>query len=116
MANKFSHAATFFYKLSGLTIFDLYHFQLAALIYTVINESSAYTFNNYFVRNNIVHSHATRLCLDLHSAYARTCLHVLSVRVSGPRYWNTLPRDIRIDSQSFYFKKFLKLHLLSTYN
>ena len=118
MANKFPHAATFFYKLSWLTTFDLYHFQLAAFVYTVINESNAYTFNNYFVRNNIVYSHATRSCLDLHTAYARTCLRASSARVGlgDRRYWNTLLHYTRHWQSAILFKKYLKIHLLSSYN
>ena len=116
MANKFTHAATLFRKLSRLTILDLYNFQLATFVYVTINEGNADIFSQYFTRNDTVHGHNTRSALNLHIRFARTSIRASSVSVNGPRYWNTLPLVIRNYASAMIFKKYLKCHLLSFYN
>ena len=84
-ASQFSHAVTFFHKLSRLKIYHLYHFQLASFVYKIIKEPSNESFNQYFFNiNSSIHGHYTRSCLDLHAGYARTWLRASSVAISGP--------------------------------
>ena len=111
-----THAAPLFVKLKRLTIFDIHLQQLACFVYNCLNNTILSTvFSNYFVSNVMIHTHYTRGSGNLHCQFARTSLRSSSIRIAGPKFWNTLPIDTRNSASLDLFKKRVKYLLLSKY-
>jgi len=115
-ANKFTHSAPLFRKLSRLNFYDLHNLQLSSFVYVNTYQSDNDAFQSYFVPNTAVHTHDTRSATKLHCIYSRTQLRASSVWIRGPVYWNLIPSDIQSLPSLVLFKKYMKLHLLYLYS
>ena len=93
-----------FYSLNLLTIFDLYKLQLATLMYHHQNKTLPTIFFSYFTTNATVHDHETRFRHNLRSILCKTNIRYFSVRLAGPRIWNTIDSHTRNLGTSYSFK------------
>jgi len=115
-ANKLTHSAPLFHKLSCPSFYDLYNLQLASFVYIHTYQSDNDAFQSYFVANTAVHTHDTMSATKLHCIYARTQLCASSVRICSPVHWNLIPLDIQSLPSLKLFKKYMKLRLVSLYS
>ena len=69
-------------------------------------------FSNYFVTNNRIHEHDTRQARNLHFEFARMKLRASSLRIAGPKFWNTIPLETHNATSLFTFKSRVKSLLL----
>ena len=104
-----------FKKFKVLKITDIHKFQTLQLIYKFHNHLLPATFNNYFTPVNKIHGHFTRNSMGLNIPFARTNCKKESIRIAGPRMWNTIPHDIQISTSLHSFNRNLKAHILETY-
>src|ERR1700733_8782104 len=105
-----------FKKLNILTIFNLYKFQVFIFMYQSHNNSLPKIFNNYFTVNTNIHNHYTRSSQNLHLIQYRTNVRSFSIRMAGPRLWNSIDIATRECKTIHSFKKAVKLKLLDGQN
>src|SRR6218665_1404109 len=87
-----------FYDLNiFLTVFDLYKFQLAILMYNHQSRKLPPIFGDYFLANVTVHDHCTRSQFRLHTVSYKTNRPTtcFTVRLAGPKLWNAINIDTR---------------------
>ena len=70
-------------------------------------------FENYFNLTSSYHKYELRSADKFRSIPARTNTRMFSIKCSGPRYWNSLPLNIRSINNFRLFKQSLRSHLLS---
>ena len=75
------------------------------------------TFENYFVKNDSIHSYNTRSASKIHIDFKRTNYGKFSLQYRGAIISNSLPNDLKeLKSLSNAFKKALHTHLQSAKN
>ena len=115
-----------FYKLDILKIYDVFKRQLAKFISNCIHLNVPSIFHNWFKLNHNVHNYNTRSTFsDIGNALnsnnifiinARTTHYGLKlIKVSGPKIWNCIPKQIRDSKSVNSFKLLLKKHLITQY-
>ena len=72
-------------------------------------------FNNYFVKSNTIHGHATRYSNMFRSATFKYDLARNTIRVQGPVLWNAIPNNIKSAPTLNNFKCKYKKYLISLY-
>ena len=102
-------SAPLFYKLDILKIYDVFLLQLAKFIFNCIHLNVPSIFDNWFKLNHTVHNYNTRSTFsDIGNALNSTHYGLKLIKVSGPKIWNCIPKQIR-DSNSVnslsYFSK-----------
>ena len=94
-----------------LRIDDICKSMLLTFIYESINKLTHVYFHNFFYHNVSIHSHNTRhsICGDLFLVQRNTLQYGLrSIRYTGAKPWNGLPKTITSLSSKFLLKKHLK--------
>ena len=71
-------------------------------------------FDNYFCQGISIQKYNTRYSCHYRSYPARTKVMQFSVKCSGPKFWNTLPRELIQAPTLSLFKTKMKHHLLSS--
>ena len=89
-----AHSKPLFKKLSVLTVYDLYKYQLAIFMFKNFNGLIPATHRVMFKLNSDLHSYKTRNSLKYHVSYCRTSCRQNVAQNLGPRLWNSLPQDI----------------------
>jgi len=102
-----------FKKLSILTVYDLYKYQLAIFMFKNFNGLIPATHRFMFKLNSDLHSYKTRNSLKYHVSYCRTSCRQNVAQNLGPRLWNSLPQDIVTMRSLNHFKIYVKQFLLS---
>ena len=74
------------------------------------------TFDNYFVKNDSIHSYYTRSASKIHIDFKRTNYGKFSLQYRGAIIWNSLPNDLKELKSSNAFKKALHTHVQSAKN
>ncbi len=110
-----AHTHTLFKSLKMLTFHDLNKFQLGEFMYRFEKRLLPESFNAYFVYNSEVHGHNTRGRNQINIEYCRTVAKSFSVKIAGPRLWNSLPINLRNSASISIFKKNYKKMLLMNY-
>jgi len=110
-----AHTNTLFKSLKMLTFHDLNKFQLGEFMYRFEKRLLPESFNAYFVYNSEVHGHNTRGRNQINIEYCRTVAKSFSVKIAGPRLWNSLPINLRNSASISIFKKNYKKMLLMNY-
>ena len=106
-----AHSLPVFKDLKLLHIDDIFKSMLLTFIYESINKRTHVYFHNFFCHNVSIHSHNTRqsICGDLFLVQRNTLQYGLrSIRYTGAKLWNGLPKTIRSLSSKFLLKKHLK--------
>ena len=114
-----------FHKLNILKINDIYKFQVAKFIFRNLNNLAPVNFQNWFCPLNSIHNYHTRsnFNTDIDSntnnlviPFARTSNYGLKqICVNGPRIWNALPDDLRLENSKVTFLRKLKNFFTSGY-
>ena len=123
---SFPSADPLFYKLDFLKINQLFQFKIANFIFSCLNKLNPPNFHYWFKLTTLIHKHNTRSkIIDIESMrtsnnlfipFARTSHYGLkSIKVQGPKIWNTIPPLIRINTSPNSFKKKLKNYLMTLY-
>ena len=69
------------------------------------------TFDNYFVKNDSIHSYNTCSASKIHIDFKRTNYGKFSLHYRGAIIWNSLPNDLKESKSSNAFKKALHTHV-----
>ena len=115
-----------FHKMDILKIYDVFQLQLAKFIFNCIHLNVPSIFHNWFKLNYTVHNYNTRSTFsDIDNALnsnnifiinARTTHYGLKlIKVSGPKFWNCIPKKKRDSQSANSFKLLLKKHLITQY-
>ena len=93
----------------------LHEMQLLVLIHKCLFHKKFLptVFQNYFIENNVLHSHGTRQNADLHIAPAKSNYGLKQTAHRGSKLWNCLPSQLKCFSTIFCFKKQIKTFLIS---
>ena len=102
----------FFVKLSILSVYDTYRYQLLIHVYKEIKNISP-AGSQYYTENSTIHKHYTRQNSNLHLPLCITSLKRNTMSFQGPILWNALPDNIKSCQSLNIFKRKLKLFLLS---
>ena len=108
-----AHTAPLFNNLKILNIFNINIFQIACFVHKYLNKTLPHYFNDFFSRNDEIHSYNTRKSRALHHFLNRTTLFKYALRQRGPVIWNTLSSEIKMLSDLYIFKTKLKTFLCS---
>lgn len=111
-SNRLTHTKPIFKKLSILTVFDINKQQTAIFMYKCINNLLPTKFFNLFDRNSNIHDHSTRQCDDIHILRHSLNIRRYSVKIFGPKLWNSIPPTIRLSPTLNSFKVSYKKLLL----
>ena len=102
------HTAPLFKQFNILRIDDIYEYLVGQFVFKWINNDSIYTsiFDDYFKRKEQIHNYFTRQIKDLHPGiYKVKEIGFYSIKVQGPRIWNSLPKLIKEQSSFYIFKQ-----------
>jgi len=109
------HSSPLFKAKRILKLADINNLQIGQFMYQYANNNLPAIFENFFTANSDVHRYATRHRNDLRSEFFRTNKKLHTVRVKGPRLWNTLEPQIKNCRSLLAFKKTYINSMLSTY-
>ena len=111
--SKFNeHSRPLFVKLSILSVYDTYKYQLLIHVYKEIKNISP-AGSRYYTENSAIHKYNTRQNSNLHLPQCRTSLKRNTISFQGPILWNALSDKIKSCQSLNTFKRKLKLFLLS---
>ena len=99
------HTGPLFKRLKLLKLQDIYYFYLGIYMFRARSRGE------YPTQTNI----QTRGSNDARSARHRLTTTQHAVSYAGPKYWNSLPQNLRSINRYMIFRKSLKEHLLSQY-
>ena len=86
---------------------------MAVFMYKSHRNSLPAIFKNYFITNTSIHGHHTRSCQNLHLIQSRTNIRFFSIRMAGPRLWNTIDITTRELNTVHSYKRTIKQKLLN---
>ena len=109
-----SHSNPIFFKLSILTVYDIYKYQLALHMYRIMNNMLSHNDHFVFQTNTRIHNYNTRHKMDIHQNYCRTRTRQNTLYFQGPKLWNSIPTELKQLSTIQIFKRTFKLHLLNS--
>ena len=111
-----AHSSPLFKSLNLLSIYDIYRHQLATLMYRHQLGLLPSIFKNFFATNSDFHHYNTRKKQDYRSAISRIGARSSSVRIMGPKLWNSIDPSIRSALSLSSFKYAFKSFLVSQYS
>jgi hypothetical protein len=98
------HSRPLFQRLSILSVYDTYKYQLLIHIYKTLHNLIPNS-QDYYIPNSLVHDHDTRQRSNLHIPQCRTTNKQNTISYQGPLLWNLLNKDIRSSPSLSIFKK-----------
>ena len=104
-----------FFRLKTLTIYELFRFKIANLMFYVNNNLAPVNISKLFRHNKDVHQYNTRSRFKFNYPVANSHSTLKSVKHTGPRVWNNLSNDITSCSTITSFKLKLKNLLIKSY-
>jgi hypothetical protein len=110
-----AHTSPIFKKLGLLKLNDICMLQLGQFMFHHKFSLLPERFDNMFLKNDQTHTFNTRNSSKYHVPSCRTNIRQFSVRFQGPKFFNSLPRDLVDIVSSILFKKKLKQYLCSMY-
>ena len=109
-----AHSGPLFKQLAFLTVYSIFRFQLAIFMYKCTHNLLPHNESYSFVTGNTLHSHATRHCTDLVTAYCRTTCRWTTVQIQGPKLWNSLPDYVKNVPSVNQFRSRVRKYVFST--
>jgi len=106
-----AHTAQIFQRLNLLPIPDIYKMQVSCFVYRALNGLLPDRFRDLFSLNRETHEHYTRQSSKLHVFQSRLKIRQNSIRIFGPKLWNSLPDKITSSPSFYIFKLRCKLWL-----
>ena len=110
-----AHTSPIFKKLGLLKLNDICMLQLGQFMFHHKFSLLPERFDNMFLKNDQTHTFNTRNSSKYHVPSCRTNIRQFSVRFQGPKFFNSLSRDLVDIVSSILFKKKLKQYLCSMY-
>ena len=111
-----AHTEPLFSMTKLLKLDDLYKYQLGIFMHKVTHCQLPQNMSSMFLRTDNIHSHQLRN----HNAYyiqqIRTNTRKSTINFSGPKFWNTIPTNLRQLASIHQFKKKFKALLLTKYS
>jgi len=102
-------------KIQHILYTAVYKFQLAVLMSQHHTGTFPNLFKAYFVTHFDAHSYNTRHKLSYRYEVARTIMRYFSVKIAGPKLWNSISASIRDSRSQRTFKNSYKSFLLDSY-
>ena len=98
-----------------LKFHDIHSVELSKFVYSYKNSLLPSTFENVFLLNNQTHSYNTRIAVAFNLPFCGTNTRQFSVCYQGPKYLNSLDKDICNSLSLSSFKSNLKQYIYSNY-
>ena len=109
-----SHTASLFKQHGVLEVTYLFTLQVSDLMYKHKQNKLPIIFKSYFFSKRLSTSHNTRNSSQYHVWFCRTSRRNRSLKLSGPRVWNSLPSYITTADNVGIYKK-TEIMLISQY-
>ena len=110
------HTHTLFFSNNVLKVHDLYKLNLAVFMFQKYTHELPPALSNLFMTNNQIHQYPTRQVNHFHLPRTRTALMQDTFIYTGPKFWNSLPQNIKEIRNLSLLKLKVKKRLLSLYN
>ncbi len=94
---------------------DIRSLQLGSLMYQYTNGHLPNSLQSLFVTNAVAHNHNTRHRNDPHIVFRNSSVESRTFLHEGPRYWLSLPQQIRDCRSKSSFNNQLKKHIIDMY-
>ena len=107
-----AHTDPLFKQLKILKLHNLYLFQVGKFMFLFKKGLLPDVFNDMFLLTNQVHSYNTRNSNAFYRFSCRTNMRQFAIRFQGPKFFNTLNRELQNSDKLFRFKTKLKEFLL----
>ena len=111
-----AHTVPLFSMTPLLKLDDLYKYQLGIFMHKVTHCQLPQHMSSMFLRTDNIHSHQLRNQNAYYIQQIRTNTRKSTINVSGPKFWNTLPANLRQLASIHQFKKKFKALLLTKYS
>ena len=111
----YSHCDPLFIENKILKIRELYLFQIGQFMFNYSHNNLPQVFDSMFPKNFSLHKYPTRQSNEYHLPLLRTVKAKSTFIFSGPKFWNSLPDDIKTAPSISSFKYKLKEFLLKSY-
>ena len=109
------HTSNIFFENKVLKIYDMYKHNLAVLMFQKHSHELPPSLNNLFRTNSQIHDYPTRQSNHFHLPITRTALMQDTFLYTGPKFWNSLPKEMQNIRNLSLLKIKLKKNLLSVY-
>jgi len=106
-----AHTEPLFFANKILNVKDVNLYMTSVFMYNCVNRNVPELFHCFCVPIGDSHDHLTRRTDDLRVPFSGLDVRIFSVRVNGPRTWNTLPLDIRKAQSLNSFKYMLRNYI-----
>ena len=111
-----AHTDPLFAMTKLLKLDDLYEYQLGIFMHKVTYCQLPQNMSLMFLRTDNVHSHQLRNQNAYYIQQIRTNTRKTTINFSGPKFWNTLPANLRQLVSIHQFKKKFKALLVTKYS
>ena len=99
-----------------LKLDDLYKYQFGIFMHKVTHCQLPQNMSSMFLRTDNIHSHQLRNQNAYYIQQIRTNTRKSTINFFGPKFWNTLPANLRQLVSIHQFKKKFKVLLLTKYS
>ncbi len=110
-----SHSAPLFRNYKLLNVNDTYELELGTFMYKHFTKQLPEAFQNYFVMQRNLHKYHTRNNGDYEIPHAKTEFAHKTIRIAGPKKWNSLDKYIKAANSVKHFKSQMKNNIISKY-
>ena len=111
-----AHTDPLFSTTKLLKLDDLYTYQLGICMHKVTHCQLPQNMSSMFLRTDNIHSHQLRNQNAYYIQQIRTNIRKSTINFSGPKFWNTLPANLRQLVSIHQFKKKFKALLVTKYS
>ena len=108
-----AHTEPIFKQNKLLDINNIFKLQAGLFMFSLHNRVLSKQFQSLFQTNSSIHSYQTRQAKHYRIPYIRTNIRKFTIVYHGPKFWNSLPIQLKQNSSHNSFKINLKKHLLS---
>ena len=89
-----AHTTPPFKHINILTVYDIIKLQTLCFVYKAVNNLRPKHFDTFFNLNINIPQHNTRQSASLHFTFHRTNIGANSIKIPGPKLWNSLDFSI----------------------
>ena len=106
-----AHTEPLFFANNILNVTDIYDYTACIFMYKNINPDETTLFTHFFQRKCDIHAYPTSRSQDLHVPRCKINIRKFSIRINGPKVWNSIPVHIRDSFTPLTIKWKLKKYL-----
>ena len=112
---SFRHSSIpLFRDLHILNVYNMYNLELGVFMYKYSIDDLPTIFKDYFTKRSQIHNRDTRNMTNYNLRKNRTNFASKGVKTSGPGFWNSLPKEIKLSLNVKTFRKQLKDNIFSS--